>query len=181
MKYVAFFRGINVGGKNIVKMAALSRLFVDLGFHDVKTYIQSGNVIFSSDMEQMPLIHLIEQSFEKRFGFKSAVVVRSGTEIITIVDSLPFDAAEIEQAQNETPDVEHIYIYLSNKALDGEQVRQLCVSYNGKDKFYIVNREIYLLCFQSIRDSKIATLLMKLPQPLTARNIKTMKKLSLML
>ena len=92
MKYVAFFRGINVGGKNIVKMSDLSRLFIGLGFHDVKTYIQSGNVLFSSDKEQILLVPLIEQAFEEQFRFPSAVVVRSGEEIKRIVDSLPFGA-----------------------------------------------------------------------------------------
>ena len=181
MKYVAFFRGINVGGKNIVKMIDLSQLFIGLGFHDIKTYIQSGNVIFSSDIEQHLLVPLIEQAFEEQFGFSSAVVIRSGTEIKSIVDSLPFGAEEIKQAQKENPDVEHIYIYLSNSAIDIEKVNQLCASYSGIDRFRIINREIYLLCFQSIRDSKLAIVLTKLPQPLTSRNLKTMEKISSML
>jgi len=181
MKYVAFFRGINVGGKNIVKMSALSQLFIDLGFHSVKTYIQSGNVIFTSDIEQQLLKPLIEQAFQEQFGFQSAVVIRSDTEVAKIVASLPFGAVEIEQAQNEVPNVEHIYIYMSDCAPDIEKISRLFASYNGKDKFHIVDCEIYILCFQSIRDSKLATLLMKLPQTLTARNLKTMKKISMML
>jgi len=76
--------------------------------------------------------------------------------------------------------VEHIYIYLSDSAPDIEKANRLCASYTGNDKFEIMNREIYLLCFQSIRDSKLAALLTKLPQPLTARNLKTIKKISLM-
>ena len=181
MKYVDFFRGINVGGKNIAKMSVLSQLFIRLGFFDVKTYIQSGNVFFSSDMEQHLLIPLIEQAFEEQFGFTSAVVIRSDAEIKSVIDSLPFGTAEIEQAQNENPDVEHIYFYLSNSAIDVERVKQLCASYSGKDRFQIINREIYLLCFQSVRDSKLATMLTKLPQPLTSRNLKTMEKISSML
>ena len=181
MKYVAFFRGINVGGKNIVKMSDLSRLFTGLGFHDVKTYIQSGNVVFSSDMEQHLFVPVIEQAFKERFGFLSAVVVRTGMEIEIIIDSLPFSKAEIEQAQNENPDVEHIYIYLSNNTIEIEAVNKLCSSYSGKDRLQIMNREIYLLSFQSIRDSKLATVLTKLPQPLTSRNLKTIEKISLML
>ena len=181
MKFIAFFRGINVGGKNTVKMSELSQLLIGLGFQNVKTYIQSGNVIFSSDMEQRLLPPMIEQAFAGRFGFQSTVVIRSDTEIANIVDSLPFGAGEIEQDQNETPDVEHIYIYLSDGSLDTEKINQLCASYNGKDRFHIGKREVYLLCFQSIRDSKLASLLTKLPQQLTARNFKTMKKISLML
>lgn len=49
MKYAALFRGINVGGKNIVKIAKLKKLFADLGFESVRTYIQSGNVVFEAD------------------------------------------------------------------------------------------------------------------------------------
>ena len=178
MKYVAFFRGINVGGKHIVKMAALGQLFSDLGLIDVKTYIQSGNVIFSSDLEQHLLIPLIENAFEARFEFSSAVVIRSDAEIRSLVDALPFEASEIEQAENENPDVEHVYIYLSQSAIDSERVDRLCVSYDGKDRIKILEREIYLLCFQSIRDSKLAALLTKLPQPLTFRNLRTLKKIS---
>ena len=181
MKFVAFFRGINVGGKNTVKMSELSHIFIGSGFQNVKTYIQSGNVIFSSDMEQHLLPPMIEQAFEKQFGFQSVVVIRSDTEIIKIVDSLPFGVTEMEQVQNSTPDVEHVYIYLSASNLDTEKVNQICASYNGKDRFHIRNREVYLLCYQSIRDSKLAALLSKLPQQLTARNLKTMKKISLML
>ena len=181
MKYVAFFRGINVGGRNTVKMSELRQLHIGLGFQNVKTYIQSGNVIFSSDMEQHLLAPKIEQGFEEQFGFHSAVVIRSDTEITNIVDSLPFGAEEVEQAQNETPDVEHIYVYLSENSLDTENIIKLCASYDGKDRFHIGDREVYLLCFQSISDSKLATLLTQLPQQLTARNQKTMKKISLML
>ena len=180
IKHVAFFRGINVGGKNIVKMSDLRQLFIYIGFDNVKTYIQSGNVIFSSDIEQSLLIPMIEQAFEKRFDFQSAVVIRSDDEITRIVDSLPFSKAEIEQTENDAPDVEHVYIYLSGSALDVEKVNRLCASYNGKDMVQIINREIYLLCYQSIRDSKLAAILTKLPQPLTSRNLKTMKKISLM-
>ena len=181
MKYVAFFRGINVGGKNTVKMSDLRQLLIGAGFHDVKTYIQSGNVIFLSDMEQHLLASVIEHAFKEQFGFSSAVIVRSGAEIESIVDALPFSETEIEQAQNENPDVEHIYIYLSNSTIDIDKVNQLCASYSGKDSFKIMSREIYLLCFQSVRDSKLATVLTKLPQPLTSRNLKTIKKISLLL
>ena len=181
MKYIAFFRGINVGGKNIVKMSDLRRMFTDLGFHDVKMYIQSGNVVFSSDMEQHMLVPVIEKVFNERFGFTSAVVVRSDEEIISIANSLPFKEAEIEQAMYENPDVEHVYIYLSNTTIDIEKIELLCASYSGRDRFQVMGREIYLLCFQSISDSKLATLLTRLPQPLTSRNLRTIEKISLMM
>jgi uncharacterized protein (DUF1697 family) len=54
--YVALLRGINVGGKNIIKMETLKQCFVDMGFSDVKTYIQSGNVIFKTQKSDK-LVH----------------------------------------------------------------------------------------------------------------------------
>ena len=180
MKYVAFFRGINVGGKNIVKMSELRQLFTDLGLQNVKTYIQSGNVIFSSDTEQCSLVTMIEKAFEEKFGFNTTFTIRSEDEITSIIDSLPFEAEEIEQARREAPDVEHIYVYLSDSDIDKEKVVQLCSRYNGSDRVEIEESEIYLLCFQSIRDSKLAIMLSKLPQPLTFRNLNTMKKISMM-
>lgn len=51
MRYLALFRGINAGGKNSVKMQELRELFLELGFKDVRSYIQSGNIVFSSDSE----------------------------------------------------------------------------------------------------------------------------------
>jgi len=180
LRYVAFFRGINVGGKNIVKMLDLRTLFTDLGLQNVRTYIQSGNVIFSSDTEQHLLAPLLEKAFEKRFGFQSAVVIRSDAEIERIIDPLPFGAAEIEQARNEDPDVEHTYVYLSNDTIDIKKVSGSFASYDGRDRYHITDREIYILCFQSIRDSKLAASLMKIHQPLTARNLKTIERISSM-
>ena len=181
MKYVAFFRGLNVGGKNTVKMADLTRLFINMGFHDVKTYIQSGNVIFSSDRKQHILTPEIEHAFKEQFGFSGAVVIRSGMEMKAIVNALPFSKTEIEQAQNENPDVQHVYVYLSNDTFNVEKIYRLFAAYSGKDSYKILGREIYLLCFQSVRDSKLASALMKLPRPLTSRNLKTIEKIALML
>jgi len=178
MKYFAFFRGINVGGKNIVKMADLKQMFAESGFYEAKTYIQSGNVIFSSDEEKDSLKPKIEKAFKARFGFPSAVIVRSGEEIQNIIDSMPFETAEIERAESEAPGVEHLYVYFSAAALDREGIGKLSASYAGNDRIHVSDFEIYLLCFQSVRDSKLAVLLTKVPQPLTARNFKTLKKIS---
>lgn len=180
-KYIAFFRGINVGGKNRVKMAELKQLFVELGFQDVKTYIQSGNVIFAADQDKRAVTARISEAFATKFGFPSAIVIRTRTEIEHIMNALPFQAAAIESAEKENPEVEHVYIYLSDCPVDRQRMEALCADYAGKDQLHITEQEIYLLCFQSIRDSKLAALLGKLPQSLTARNIKTMNKIKALL
>ena len=69
MKYVAFLRGINVGGKNKVKMETLREILSAQGFENVKTYINSGNVIFETDKtDDLKLAGQIEKAIEKEFG-----------------------------------------------------------------------------------------------------------------
>ena len=111
MKYVALFRGINVGGKNIVKMQNLKQLLLDLGFQQVNTYIQSGNVAFEAALEEAPLRDRIHTAFSECFGFESDVILRSMDELDTLVDRLPFSAEQIAKAEAADPQVEHLYVY----------------------------------------------------------------------
>ena len=177
MKYVAFFRGINVGGKNKVKMADLKQLFHDCGFCEVKTYIQSGNVLFESDKDKHLLPDIIFHAFSERFGFQSHVVLRSGDEISEIISALPFTKEEIELAESELPEVEHVYVFLSNGNIDFAAAETLRLIYDGEDKLYVGKRELYLLCYHSVRDSKLAASLSRLDASLTSRNLKTMLKI----
>ncbi|MGL5514534.1 MAG: DUF1697 domain-containing protein [Sporomusa sp.] len=177
MKYVAFFRGINVGGKNKVKMDDLKKLFYYCGFDNIKTYIQSGNVLFVSDKDKSELAGIISSAFATRFGFQSHVVLRSADEMSVIMSDFPFTNAEIQQAERISPDVEHVYIYFSNDIIDSTIVGNLCSAYSGKYKLHRGERELYLLCYLSIRDSKLASLLAKLDTPLTSRNQKTICKI----
>jgi uncharacterized protein (DUF1697 family) len=177
MKYVAFFRGINVGGKNKVKMADLKQLFYDCGFYAVKTYIQSGNVIFESDQDGSLLPDVISHAFEKRFAFHSYVVLRSGDEITAMMSALPFTKEEIKQAEAEAPEVEHVYVFMSNGDVDLAAAETLRLAYGGQDKLSAGKRELYLLCYHSVRDSKLAASLSNLGTPLTSRNQNTMLKI----
>lgn len=89
-RYVALLRGINVGGKNLIKMTDLKACFEALGFEDVSTYIQSGNVLFSTGRsDQAKLTKLIEEALSKAFNYKSRVVVRSQKEMKEIVTRAP--------------------------------------------------------------------------------------------
>jgi uncharacterized protein (DUF1697 family) len=88
--YVALLRGINVGGSNSIRMPALKACFEAQGHGDVTTYIQSGNVLFTSDCSnQRTLVHQIEQALSKTFAYRSRVVVRSFREMKGIVDGAP--------------------------------------------------------------------------------------------
>jgi uncharacterized protein (DUF1697 family) len=89
--YVALLRGINVGGKNAVPMPALKAAFERDGFRDVRTYIQSGNVLFSApSSSQEELTRRIERLIRKAFDhYDASVVLRSRSQMRAIVDRAP--------------------------------------------------------------------------------------------
>jgi len=95
-RYVALMRGINVGGKHRLPMKDLAAIFGTCGCEDVRTYIQSGNVVFraaASLAKQVPA--RVERAVADRFGFESPVVLRSAAELAAVVDHLPFPKAEV--------------------------------------------------------------------------------------
>ncbi len=90
MKYLALLRGINVGGKNSIKMVALKAAFESLGFKDVITYIQSGNVLFSAPAGNIEtLCKKIEAKLFKTFNYAALVVLIKQSDLIHVVRSAP--------------------------------------------------------------------------------------------
>lgn len=90
MVYVALLRGINVGGNRKVEMAKLKQTFEKLGFKNVKTFIASGNVIFSAEStDQAELTESIEQAIEKDFGFPVDTLLRNLPDIEMLVKAIP--------------------------------------------------------------------------------------------
>ena len=88
--YVALLRGINVGGKNLIRMPALKASFEADGFEDVTTFIQSGNVIFASpDTPPAELTRRIEEMLAASFDYRPTVVVRSRRQLLAIVEKAP--------------------------------------------------------------------------------------------
>lgn len=89
-KYVALLRGINVGGNNKVEMAQLKKLFEDLGYSNVSTYINSGNIIFETPIkDQSKIVGEIELAIEKTFNLPIRVVIRTKENIEKIVSEVP--------------------------------------------------------------------------------------------
>lgn len=89
-QYLALLRGINVGGNNIIKMTALKACFEEMGFENVLTYIQSGNVIFDAPKQDAALLtRKIEQTLSKKFNYTSQIVLVSDKDLATIVKDAP--------------------------------------------------------------------------------------------
>lgn len=178
MRYIAFFRGINAGGQHVVKMADLRLLFSEIGFANVRSYIQSGNVLFETERERAGLPGLITERFRQRFGFLSAVTLRTAGEIDAILRALPFTADEIARAEAAGPDVEHVYVFLSETAIDPASVPS---GGAGGDRLAAAGRELYLLCTQSIRKTKLAAPLLKPGAAYTSRNLHTLRAIQALL
>src|SRR5260221_12292737 len=90
MKFVALLRGINVGGNNIIRMEALKHVFENAGYTQVVTFIQSGNVIFESGLQDKEKISAhIEAVLSKVFHYTSRVVIRSHKELKKVLSDVP--------------------------------------------------------------------------------------------
>lgn len=95
MTYVAFLRGINVGGHKLIKMDVLARIFTAAGFKNVRTYIASGNVIFESgSANKVALTRKIEKALHVTLGYEVTAVLRTLSEIENIVNRNPFKKYE---------------------------------------------------------------------------------------
>lgn len=96
-RYIAFLRGINVSGQKIIKMEILRRAFTESGFSNVKTYIQSGNVLFNSEVhDNSLLIRTIENLIQKTFGFHTDVILRRHSDIESILSSSNFSMIQTD-------------------------------------------------------------------------------------
>jgi uncharacterized protein (DUF1697 family) len=177
--YIALLRGINVGGKNIIKMVDLKKAFEAIGLCEVKTYIQSGNVLFKSNEEEEPLRKKIEHAIEAAFGFSVTVVLRTAAELEWIISNCPFSEEEISEAEIST-EAECLYVSLLTQTPLQEKFQILDSYTSESDVYRILGREVFLLFRHSIRNSKLANNLHKLDVPATVRNWKTINRLALL-
>jgi uncharacterized protein (DUF1697 family) len=171
--YVSLFRGINVGGNHKVAMKDLKELHEALGFRDVVHYIQSGNIVFThDDADEKQVQKAIEESFEKKFGFSSAVIVRTLDELNKIIEKNPF---------RNSPDKESKWIVVMFLATHPDSTAQetLLNTYAGPEEIFVLGQEVYIYYSDSIGRSKLTNNLLekKLKTVGTARNLNTVLKL----
>src|SRR5215469_16108408 len=110
VRYVALLRGINLGGHKQVRMEDLRRLLESMGFLNVKTVLNSGNVVFDArETSKTALVKRIEEALTKTFGHEIPVILRKLCEIQELVDSNPFEKVRV------TPDTRLYVTFLSEK------------------------------------------------------------------
>jgi len=93
---IALLRGINVGGRRRVPMVELRDLAAGIGFGDPVTYIQSGNLVFDTDLDEEASVTALATALTDRFGFDVSVIVRSAADVVAVAASHPFDGLDLE-------------------------------------------------------------------------------------
>jgi uncharacterized protein (DUF1697 family) len=127
-RFIALLRGINVGGHNRVPMAELRALCTGLGWDDVRSYIQSGNLVLAAGAGPADLEAELERAIEERFGFAIPVVVRAAAHWPAYVAGNPFPEASQREpnrvmlALSKQPPAPHAAKRLGERAADGERI-----------------------------------------------------------
>jgi uncharacterized protein (DUF1697 family) len=169
---LALFRGINVGGNNILRMKDLVSLFQGLGFTDVHTYIQSGNVVFRSPNTTIPEIEsLVADAVEAEHGFRPRLLLVSAKDLQQVMDANPFPAAVTE------PKTLHCF-FLASQPLS-PNLTALNDLKSASEEFALGDKVFYLYAPQGIGRSKLAQRAEKiLGVPATARNWRSVGKIA---
>ena len=135
--FVALLRGINVGGKSLVSMAELRALFSSLGFEDVATYIQSGNVVFRSPIaDEDAVVAKLEREIAEAFAVSPAVLLRTPAELETIAASNPYLSRKA--------DLSKLHVVFLDRAPPASAVAELDPERSPPDEFTLQGRELYL-------------------------------------
>jgi uncharacterized protein (DUF1697 family) len=179
--YVALLRGINVGGKNRVAMADLRQVAIDLGHARVATYIQSGNMVFTSpDTDQAALADALEKEIGRRLGVSPAVVVASRADVEQVIAGNPFPGAD-------SPRVVHAVFRRDEMSPAGQaavtEAARAARDAGSRDDARVVGRTLYLHTPDGLGRSDLAARLSRSAAQAdgTARNWATVLRLRSML
>jgi uncharacterized protein (DUF1697 family) len=175
--FVSLFRGINVGGHQSVRMDALKELHESLGLQAVETYIQSGNVVFTSDDASVTQIQKdIEDGFAQKFGFQVKVIVRTAEEFNMMIENNPFR----NQPMKESKWV--VAMFLASHPISTAQ-EDIQKTYTGPEELHITGQEVYIYYPEGIGRSKLTNSFLekKLKASGTARNWNTVLRLQKMM
>ncbi|HEU0228644.1 MAG TPA: DUF1697 domain-containing protein [Arachidicoccus soli] len=169
--YISFLRGINVSGKRIIHMIELQALYELLDFQNVKTYIQSGNVLFlSKEISSEKLCKKIELAIKEKWGFFVPVIIRTPEELKSVITKFPF-GKEVEEKTRA--------VSFLNKMPKESNLELLKNEIFEVDKFHIRGCEIYLHYPLGQANTKLTNNLIekKLQVNSTIRNWKTIQKM----
>lgn len=171
--YISLLRGINVSGQRKIKMDDLKILFESLNFKNVRTYIQSGNVVFEDNNTDYGLLYkIIEDKILKEFGLEVPVIMRNQDQLKVILRDNPFlTRGNIEKSA--------LYVtFLQDYPNDGVLDKINAVSF-APDEFRLIGKEVYLFCPNGYGRTKLNNSFFenKLKLKATTRNWRTINEL----
>lgn len=170
-QHIALLRGINVGKTKRMAMVELREALDELGYEDVKTLLQSGNVVFRAKGKPEALEKEIQKAVARRFGFDVTVMVRTARELAKIVEENPLTEGEAEGKKL------HVLFLAAKPA--ASCLREVDPAALLPEKFHVAGREIYLWCKNGVLESKLFGVFSdkRLKVAGTARNWNTVTKL----
>jgi uncharacterized protein (DUF1697 family) len=170
--HLALLRGINVGGKNILPMKDLVRIFSDSGCANVRTYIQSGNVIFDAPAGSPAIAESVTAKIEKRFGYRVPIIIRTAPQLLKTIRDNPFLAT--------APDPKALHVYFLAHPAKAAAIATLDPARSAPDAFQVLGHEIYLHMPNGMGRTKLTNAYFdsKLSTVSTARNWATILKLA---
>jgi len=174
MRYIAILRGINVGAGRKVPIDDLKKLCEAMGLQNVKTYIQSGNVVFEqSKPEQIPVLeNRLKHAFTEKFGFDIPVIVRTAEEWADSIVQNPF-------LKEENVEIDRLHLTFLKEIPKPELLEKIRGYQYLPDRFEIIGRDVFIFCAAGYGTSKLTNPFFesKLKVPGTTRNWKTVIKL----
>lgn len=168
--YVSMLRGINVGGQKIVKMEQLKVLYESLGFTDVRTYVQSGNVLFEgSEPDSSNLSRKIKERIRKSFNLEVSVFIRTEDELRRLIEENPFEGKDAGKL--------HV-TFLSERPATWP-LDEISNAKEGGEEFLISGKEIFLFLPNGYGRTKLSNNFFekKLKVNATTRNWRTVNSL----
>jgi uncharacterized protein (DUF1697 family) len=172
--HIALLRAINVGGRNLVSMAALRAMLTDIGFTDVQTLLQSGNVVFTDGgKSEAEFESLLEIETEKQLGLTIHYMVRSAEQWLRVVESNPFPT-EAER------DPGHLLVMFLKHEPKPDDIEALRSAIKGPEVVEAIGKQLYVVYPDGMGPSKFtgAIIERKLGCPGTGRNWNTVLKLA---
>ena len=175
--FVSLLRGINIGGHHLIRMPALKSLYESMGFADVATYIQSGNVVFRTTKEDASAIeHLIEKNLLTTFGFPVAVVVRTPSQMGKVIKANPYTGRD-------GIDINRLAVAFLKSHPTAALTRNLAIAAaKTTDEYLVAGSAVYLHCPNGFARTLLTSTFFEkhLKVGTTARNWKTIMALHAM-
>ncbi|MBA4019398.1 MAG: hypothetical protein C0483_19705 [Pirellula sp.] len=167
--FIALYRGINVGGNNSVKMESLRALHEKLGHLAVRSYIQSGNIVFSSAKSAATLLPKLSAEFAEEFGFDAKVVIVPADRWSKIIDNNPY-------SKHAAADPKKVSVGVCEGEADAQGLKTLLAKTGGREAFVIGKGVVYLHAPDGFGTSKFAAGMERAAGvPMTVRNWRTVE------